>query len=99
MSLSVVTLIKQLESKASNTALPAEQRLADTCLWWFRNKDRISKENLPARLELQEKMFSIFLELNALIMERIQEIEGLKRSERLWLPRGVSVAGNLRRYG
>lgn len=98
MSLSVDALLKQLEEKARNVELPLERRLSDTALWWFRNRERIPRENVPDRLELTEKMLGIVLEMLALATERIQHGEGM-RSAKLWLPNGMSVSGDLKRFG
>jgi hypothetical protein len=71
-----------------------ERRLADLAIWFYRNKSRIPLDNLASRQAFLQKGFWIMLEINALLLERLQEIETSKRgSSNLWLPRGMKVDG------
>ena len=92
-------LIKELEELSSRSELPLERRLVDTAIWFHRNRDRIPRENLPKRLDFLEKTLDIFLELTALTVDRVQQAEGRPKSRSLWLPSGVSVEGDVRRFG
>jgi len=93
-------LIKALISNAQAMGnRPLEQRLADLTVWFYRNKKTISPENLHLRLKLMEDALWIMLEVIALNMDRLQELEHRGKSERLWLPRGVKVEGDLVTHG
>lgn len=74
---------------------PLERRLADLTLWFYQNKQRISRDNLATRQELLERGFWILLEVNALLLERNHELEAAKRGQSaLWLPKGMLVENN-----
>ena len=92
------SLIRQLEQIQENTLLPLERRLMQTALWFHKNKDRISD---PLRkIEFMEKTLDITLELMALTVQRMQEVEGRGgKSANLWLPAGMNVSGDVKRYG
>lgn len=68
-----------------------EKRLADTCVWFYKNRERIPFDNLAARQAFLQKAFWTMLEVNALLLERIHELEDARRSKALWLPRGVRL--------
>lgn len=74
---------------------PLEQRLADLTVWFYRNRKLIDPSNLQKRMKLFEDGFWILLEVNALLMDRVQEIESQRKSASLWLPKGVKVEGDL----
>ena len=76
-----------------------EERLADIGKWYDYHLRRLSADNIPARLKLQGKAIECCLELFALAAADIQQLEGQKRSNSLWLPNGVSIGGDLRRFG
>lgn len=78
---------------------PLEQRLADTTVWFYKNMGRIPRDNLAGRQAFLEKALWILLEINALATERIHELEGMKAGTSLWMPRGVSVNGDIRKFG
>jgi hypothetical protein len=91
------TLIKQLEDVAGRTDLPLERRLVDTAVWFHKNKGRIPAENLGKRVDFMEKTLDIMLELVALSIERIHKTEG--RHSALYLPSGMSMRGDLKKFG
>jgi hypothetical protein len=68
-----------------------ERRLADLSIWFYRNKNSIPLDNLASRQAFLQKAFWISLEVIALLLERIHELESAKRSEKLWLPRGMRM--------
>ncbi len=82
-------LINKLEHLSTDGRLPLEKRLVETAVWYYRNKDRIPAHNLEKRLEFMEKTFSIFLEMIAMTVDRMQRNEGRKTSASLWLPSGI----------
>ena len=90
--------IKQLEAIAQRTDLPYERRLTDTALWFVKNKDRIPRDNLAARMDFAEKTMEIFIELLAMSLERMQEAEGRSHSSSLWLPNGINFSGDPTRF-
>lgn len=84
----VASLIKELEQITDDHMNPLEKRLKDTAIWFFHNKDRIPRENVLARLEFQEKVMNCILEMQIMLVERLQKNEG-RRSSELFLPRGM----------
>lgn len=89
-------LIKALISNAQAMGnRPLEQRLADLTVWFYRNRAAIPPDNLHLRLKLAEDAFWIMLEVIALTMDRLQELEHRGKSKHLWLPNGIKVEGDL----
>jgi hypothetical protein len=86
-------LINELENTAGAGHLPLEQRLIDTAIWFHRNRHRIADQDIPRRMDFQEKVLDIFMELFALTVQRMQQVEGRSKSERLWLPTGMNGGG------
>ncbi|MCI0526270.1 MAG: hypothetical protein L0Y56_02280 [Nitrospira sp.] len=79
-------------------SVPLEEKLADVGKWYDYHLRRVSTDNVPARLHLQGKAIECLLELLALAAADIQRLEGHKRSNSLWLPNGISVSGDLKRF-
>lgn len=92
-------LIKELEALSSNTYLPLEKRLIDTCVWYHKNKDRIPRNAVEKRMDFLEKTFDIFLELIAMSTDRVQQMEGRPKERTLWLPNGMIDKETGKRYG
>jgi hypothetical protein len=90
-------LIEELQYNSNLSGKPFERRLADTAIWFSENKDRIPRDNLAGRQAFLERMVWILLEMNAMALERIHKLEG--GSSSLWLPGGVAVSGDVRRFG
>jgi hypothetical protein len=92
-------LIRSLISNAQAMGnRPLEQRLADLTVWFYRNRKGISPENLHLRQKLSEDTLWIMLEVIALTMDRLQELEHERKSKNLFLPRGIKVEGDLVTY-
>ena len=90
-------LINELMHNAKVADKILEQRLADTAGWFFANKDRIPLDNLASKQKFLEKTCWLLIEICALQTERIHELEGNKGG--LWLPRGMQVHGDVRKFG
>jgi len=89
-------LIEALVKNAQATGnRQLEQRLADLTVWFYRNKKSIAADNLHMRQKLLENAFWIILEVNALMMARVQEYELQRKSKELWIPNGMKVEGDL----
>ena len=91
-------LIDELETLANDVALPFEQRLIQTAVWYHRNKDRIPRENVPQRLDFLEKTMDIILELMALSLDRMQQVENRKKSSILWTASGLNASGDMTKF-
>lgn len=89
----------ELERSARDSSTSLEQRLGDTCKWFYQNRDRIPREDLIKRIEFLEKFVEIQIEISAALVERLQMSENRQKSERLWLPSGISMSGDARRFG
>ena len=87
-------LLRDLEynARASGNKV-LERRLADTAIWFYKNQDRIPFDNLAARQAFLQRAFWILLEVNALLLDRLHELEGIGKSKHLWLPRGAELNG------
>lgn len=92
-------LIHDLEGIAKNVTLPLERRLIDTAVWFHQNKDRIPEENLASKVEFLTKSLDITLELIAMLAERLHQAEHRQVSERLYLPKGINISGDLKKFG
>jgi hypothetical protein len=90
-------LIDELVFNAEQSHLLAEQRLADTAAWFFENKDRIPLDNLASKVSFLTKTSWLLIEINALLLERIHELEGGKST--LWLPKGMNARGDVKKFG
>lgn len=92
-------LLRELEHNANASGnQPMERRLADLTLWFYKNIDDIPRDNLAGRQAFLEKTLEISFEAMALMLERIHELEA-KRGGGLWMPKGVAVEGDLRKFG
>ena len=78
---------------------PMERRLADLTLWFYKNKKDIPLDNLASKAAFLEKTIWILLEVLALQAERLHEMENRGRSSNLYLPKGVRVEGDVKKYG
>lgn len=94
------SLIEDLLHNASASGnRTLERRMADTAVWFYKNKERIPLDNLASRQVFLQKAFWILLEVNALLLERVHELEAGKRGSRhLWLPRGIKLSDNEREF-
>ena len=81
-------LLDKLEQMSTETAGPLEKRLIDTALWFHKNKDRIPRNNVEARCDFLMKTLDIHLELVALLVQRLERVEGRRHSP-LWTPAGI----------
>lgn len=100
LSANATSLMERLENNASDMGNPLlERRLADLAIWYFQNRNRIGRDDIPRRQDFLEKAFWVQMEVIALMAERIQELEGKKMGSELWLPKGVRINGDLRKNG
>lgn len=92
MSAAAEQLLRELHENANVSGQkPLEQRQADLAIWFYRNMESISRDNLASRQAFLEKAFWIQLEVIALLTERLHKLEG---HTSLYLPRGVRVNGH-----
>lgn len=84
------TLIRELRQYAAQKGgKPLETRMADLAQWYFYHMGEIPLDNLAAKCALLEKALHVQIEINALLIERMNET-GRKGSTKLWLPSGMS---------
>ena len=81
-------MLKRLEQIDAQAHLPLERRLIETAVWHHRNAPRIPAEDLKKRAEFAERNCDIILEILAMVVERLQDLEGRHAGSSLWLPRG-----------
>ena len=93
----LVDALDQLVATAGH--LPLERRLIDTAVWFHRNKPRLARENLMGRVDFLEKTCDILIELCALTLQRMQNVEGRPKSQSLWLPKGMEQKSMGRKFG
>lgn len=97
MAASARVVLEELENiaKASGNKM-LERRLADLAVWFYSNNKRIPMENLLARQAFMEKALWTMIEVQALLLERIQEMEFARKkgSAQLWLPTGMKMNGD-----
>jgi len=94
------TLISELMHNAQASGnRTLERRMADLTVWFYKNRDRIPRENLASRQAFLEKAFWTMLEVNALLLERNHELEALRKGRSmLWIPNGMKISGD-QQYG
>lgn len=95
------TLVEELIHNArASGQRPLEQRIADLAIWYYKNVKHIPTDNLAAKQAFFEKAFWCMIEVQALLIERNHELEAAKRGmSNLWLPKGIDVQGDLRKFG
>ncbi len=76
---------------------PLERRLIDMAVWWFKNQPRIPDHDVMKRLAFLEKTLEMFLETQAMIVERLQHAESHPSSS-LLIPR-LEMNGDLTKLG
>lgn len=82
-------LLRELRAYANQKGnKPLEQRMFDLALWYSHHMGQIPLDNLAAKAAFLEKAFWIQVEVNALLIERLNESRG--GSAKLWLPSGMS---------
>lgn len=84
-----------LHNAAASGNKVLERRLADTSVWFYKNMEHIPLDNLAARQAFLQKAFWIMLEIQALILERIRE----DKQSALWLPSGMEMIGDAKKFG
>lgn len=96
MASSAQNLVEELLHNAqSANNRPLERLLADTAVWFYKNHGHIPRDNVAARIAFQEKALWCMIELNALLCERLHDLEaGQKAKTMLWLPKGMKVNGD-----
>ena len=91
-------LINKLEQIKTDAHLPLERRLVDTAIWYHRNKDRIPSSDVKRRMDFLSKAFDIQLEMVAMLVSRLHQAEGRRKSDSLWLANGA-ISSPLSRSG
>jgi hypothetical protein len=81
-------LLDRLEAMSTEDALPLETRLVDMAVWYHKNKDRIPRNNVESRCDFLMKALDIHIELVALLVQRLEMVEG-RRGSPIWTPAGI----------
>lgn len=76
-----------------------ENRLEEIARWYYYNEKTIPVENLGKRMEFYQIAVSNLLELCVRQQEDIRRCEGRPKSTNLWLPDGMKMAGDVKRFG
>lgn len=77
----------------------AEDRLGEWAIWFHQNKRRIPPEDLKKQNLFLLKAMDGCLEVLALALKDIQELERRHPLKQLWLPKDVAVNGDLTKFG
>jgi hypothetical protein len=80
-------------------SVETEKRIKDWYLWWFEHRKTIPTDDIAKRQDFVEKGWDGLWEVMALIMRDIQKLEHRDKSPSLYLPRGMSVRGDLTKLG
>ncbi|PWT71722.1 MAG: hypothetical protein C5B59_17235 [Bacteroidetes bacterium] len=67
--------------------------------WYHYNKDRIPPAELKKRCDFYEKTIDIILERLIIICEDFRKAENRPASSHLYLPNGMLVNGDLKKFG
>lgn len=78
-----------------------EDRLGEIYTWYNYNKNTIPPQDVMKKTLFLQKTIDCLFEL---IVRQAEEIQGMEhkngtRSQRLWLPSGVEIHGDLKRLG
>ena len=73
-----------------------DQKLEDLAKWYYEHNQIVRAYDLIKRIEFLETTIHNLLYLQTYVVEDIQKIEG--RSH-LWMPDGVRVSGDMKRFG
>lgn len=76
-----------------------ELRVMEWVDWYHGNMNRIPKENLGKRCDFLVLAMDGCLELMIRVCEDLRIAEGRPTSKRLWLPNGMQVTGDVRKFG
>lgn len=74
-----------------------EDKLEDVYKWYLYNKSNVPPLDLKKRCDFQQKTIDCLFELMAILTQDMQNLEGARRQ--LYLPRSVSVSGDVREFG
>lgn len=88
----VPQLIDRLEQAAKNAHSPLEERVANTVVWWYKNRERIPADNLGKRLEFQGEMITVLLDIIGLMVER----QNQSGAPKLLRPRALALHDPIR---
>lgn len=97
MASSAENLVEELIHNASQAGnRPLERLMADTAVWFYKNHKRVPKEDVIRRQAFLEKSLWCLIELNALLCERVHELEaGRRGAKHLWLPKDLKINGSM----
>jgi hypothetical protein len=76
-----------------------EKRLIEWAVWFHENSPRIPKNDLQKRCDFLQKNLDGLYELMTRVCEDLRIAEGRPVSNRLWLPEGVKMTGDVRKFG
>lgn len=76
-----------------------EDRLAEWAVWFHENKRRIPAKDVQKQNLFLLKAVDGCIEMLALAAKDIQELESRSPRNKLWLPAGVEMKGDLTRFG
>lgn len=74
-----------------------ENDLRDVIVWYHENKGRIPRENLRKRLDFTETALNNAFNVMISMCEELQKVRG--KPSALWLPNGMKVSGDVKRFG
>lgn len=85
-------VMDRLEAAAKNADGPLEERIANSAVWWYKNKGLIPRDNLTKRLDFQEEMITLLFDILVMVTER-QNVQG---ASKLLRPRAVMLHDPIR---
>lgn len=77
----------------------SEERLAEWAVWFHENKRRIPVDNLKAQNLFLLKAVDGCLEMLARTLKDVQILEERNPLNKLWLPQGVDIKGDVTKFG
>lgn len=80
-------------------SVETEKRVAEWYKWWFDSAKDIDKSDIAKRQAHIEKCWDGLWEVFALVMRDIQRLEHREKSPSLYLPRGMTIRGDLTKFG
>lgn len=69
----------------------SEDKIRDTVVWFYENRNRIPPQDLGKRMAFLTKAMMCIMEIQALVLKDIQELEQRSPRSQLWLPSSVKI--------
>lgn len=74
-----------------------DEKFAEIAIWWNYHRKTLPRENLALRCDFLEKACNNLVMLMAMMTKDMEQLEGPRR--KLFLPTGMRIEGDVRKFG